>query len=47
MKYDPRFKFVWVSNLEKINYFIENRKEEFSDKEVERIVDRLKGHVTK
>lgn len=47
MKYDPRFKFVWVSNLEKINYFIENRKEEFSNKEVERIVDRLRNYVTK
>lgn len=46
MKYDPRYKFVSVSNLDKINYFIENRKEEFSDKEVERIVDRLKDHVT-
>jgi hypothetical protein len=47
MKYDPRFKFVWVSNLEKINYFIENRKEEFSNKEVERIVDGLRNYVTK
>ena len=47
MKYDPRFKFVLVSNLEKINYFIENRKEEFSDNEVERIVDRLRNYVTK
>ena len=46
MKYDPRYKFVSVSNLDKINNFIEKRKEEFSDKEVERIVDRLKGHVT-
>lgn len=47
MKYDPRFKFVWVSNLEKINYFIENRNEEFSNKEVERIVDGLRNYVTK
>ena len=47
MKYDPRYKFVSVSNLDKINYFIENRKEEFSDKEVERVVDRLKAYVTK
>ena len=47
MKYDPRFKFVSISNLEKINYFIENRKEEFSDKEVERVVDILKNYVTK
>jgi len=46
MKYDPRFKFVLVSNLEKINYFIENRKEEFSDNDVETIVDVLKDFVT-
>ena len=46
MRYDPRFKFVWISNLEKINYFIENRKEEFSDKEVKTIVDILKDFVT-
>ena len=46
MKYDPRFKFVWVSNLEKINYFIENRKEECSDNDVETIVDVLKDFVT-
>ena len=47
MKYDPKYKFVFVTDLEKINYFIENRKEEFSDKNVKRIVDRLKNHVTK
>ena len=46
MKYDPRYKFVLISDLNKINYFVENRKEEFSDKDVERIVDRLKGYVT-
>ena len=47
MRYDPYYKFVSVSNLDKINYFIENRKEEFSDKEVKRIVDRLKGNVSR
>jgi len=47
MKYDPRYKFVLISDLNRINYFIENRKEEFSDKDVTRIVGRLKGHVTK
>jgi len=30
-----------------IIYFIQKRKEEFTDKEVERIVGRIKGHVTK
>lgn len=47
MKYDPTYKFVAVKDLITINPFIEKRKEEFSEKEVERIVDRLKGHVTK
>jgi len=46
MRYDPRYKFVNVSNLDRINYFIENRREDFSDKDVERIVDRLKDHIT-
>ncbi|WP_428325771.1 nuclease-related domain-containing protein [Nitrosopumilus sp.] len=47
MPYDSKFKFVSVSNLEKINSFLQNRDVEFSDKEVERLVGRLKGHVTK
>ena len=46
MRYDPRYKYVLVSDLDEINYFIEKRKVEFSDKEVERIVDRIKGNVT-
>jgi len=46
MRYDPRYKFVMMSNLNRINYFIENRREEFSDKDVERVVGRLEGHVT-
>ncbi|HET6517496.1 MAG TPA: nuclease-related domain-containing protein [Nitrosopumilaceae archaeon] len=46
IKYEPRYKYVLTSDLNKINYFVENRKEEFSDKDVERIVGRLKGYVT-
>jgi len=46
MRYDSRYKFVNVSNLDGINYFIENRRDEFSDNDVGRIVDRLEGHVT-
>ena len=46
IKYDPRYKFVLVSDLNEIKSFIENRREEFSDKDVKRIVDRLKNHVT-
>jgi|APSaa5957512535_1039671.scaffolds.fasta_scaffold08552_4 hypothetical protein len=44
---DPNFKFVSTSSLKYINEFLQNRPEEFSDKDVERIVGRLKGHVTK
>lgn len=47
MKYNPNYKFVSVTDLNKINSFIEGRKEQFSEKEVQRIVDKLKGHVTK
>jgi len=47
MKYDPTYKFVAVKDLITINQWIQKRKEEFSDKEVERIVNRLKSHVTK
>ncbi len=46
MKYDPDYKYVYVTNLHKINYFIENRREELSEKEVRKIVNILKKHVT-
>ncbi len=44
--YDPNFKFVLASDLDRINTVLQNRKEEFSENEVGRIVDRLKDHVT-
>jgi hypothetical protein len=47
MQYNPAYKFVAVKDLITINPWIQKRKEEFSDKEVERIINRLKGHVTK
>ncbi len=47
MKYNPAYKFVAVKDLITINPWIQKRKEEFSEKEVKRIVDRLKGYVTK
>jgi len=46
MRYDSRYKFVNVKDMKNINYFIENRYEQFPDNEVDRVVDRLKGHVT-
>ncbi len=46
MKYDSSYKFVAVKDLSNIISFIQKRKEDFTDKEVERIVGRIKGHVT-
>ena len=47
IKYDPHYKFVLVSDLNKINNFIENQREKLSDKEVKKLIKMLKGHVTK
>jgi len=47
IQYDKNYKFVSVSNYNNINSFLENRQDEFSEKDVERIVGRLKGHFTK
>jgi len=41
MNYDYDYKFVNVKNMNNINYFIENRREQFSESEIKRIVDRL------
>lgn len=44
MKYDPTYKFVAVKDVININSWIQKRKEQFSDKEVERIVGRIKDY---
>ena len=41
MEYDSYYKSVYVKDLENINYFIQNRNEQFSDKEVERVIGRM------
>ena len=41
MEYDPYYKSVYVKDMKNINYFIQNRYEQFSDKEVERIIGRM------
>lgn len=41
MEYNPNYKSVYVKDLNNINYFIQNRREQFSDKDVERIIDRI------
>ena len=47
IKYDPNYKVVFVTNINKINDFLENRQDTLSAKEVERIVKKLKGQVTR
>ena len=38
---------VFVSGIENINNFLEDREDALSEKEVRKIVKKLKGHVTK
>ena len=45
--YDPKYKVVFVANIKNINNFLENREDTLSDKEVKKIVKKLKDHVTK
>ena len=47
IKYDPKYKVVFVANINNINKFLENREDTLSDKEVKKIVKKLKGRVTK
>lgn len=45
--YDPRHKYVRVTDLHTLLPFLENRWEEFTEKEVGRIVRRLRNYVTR
>lgn len=47
MRYDRNYRTVFVSNLEKINGFLENKQDALSEDEVEKIVNSLKCFVTK
>ncbi len=47
IKYDPKYKMVFVANINNINKFLENRNDALSDKEVRKIVKKLKDRVTK
>ena len=38
---------VYEKNLKNINYYLQNREEQFSDKEVSRLIGRVKDDVTK
>ncbi len=44
---DPKYGYVVVKNLNDINSYIQNKQEQFSEKEVKRLIDRVKGDVTK
>lgn len=46
-KYDPNYKYVYVSELDRIRYFIENQEESLSENDVKKIVGKLKNRVTK
>jgi len=44
---DANYGYVVVKNLNDINSYIQNKVEQFSEKEVKRLIDRVKGDVTK
>jgi len=46
INYDDDYGYVSVKNLNNINY-LQNREEQFSDKEVSRLIGRMKGDITK
>jgi len=45
--HDPNYGYVTVKNLNNINYFIQNNRVQFSDKQVKRLIGRVEGDVTK
>jgi len=44
---NAKYGYVTVKNLNNINDYLQNRREQFSDKEVERLIGRVKGDITK
>jgi len=44
---DTNYGYVVVKNLNDINSYIQNKAEQFSEKEVKKLIDRVKGDVTK
>ena len=47
MQYNNNYRAVFVSSLEKINGFLENREDVLSENEVKKIVGDLKHYVTR
>jgi len=46
LPYNEDYRLVHVSSLDSINQFLEKRQDSLSEKEVEKIVKKLKGYVT-
>ncbi len=46
LPYKEDYRLVYVSSLDSINQFLEKRQDSLSEKEVEKIVKKLKGYVT-
>ncbi len=46
LPYNEDYRLVYVSSLDGINQFLEKRQDSLSEKEVEKIVKKLKGYVT-
>ncbi|MGI9567306.1 MAG: nuclease-related domain-containing protein [Nitrosopumilus sp.] len=47
INYDHDYGYVKVKNLNNINYFLQNKGEQFSDKDVDRLIGRIKDDITK
>ena len=47
INYDDDYGYVIVKNLNNINYYLQNREERFSEKEVKRLIGRIKDDITK
>ena len=47
INYDPEYGYVKVKNMNNINYFFFFFEEQFSEKEVIRLIGRIKGNITK
>ena len=46
LPYNEDYRLVYVSSLDSINQFLEKRQDSLNEKEVEKIVKKLKGYVT-
>jgi len=46
-EYNKNYRAVFVSSLDRINNFIENREDSLSEKHARHVIGKLEGHVTK